>query len=106
MKIPPIVQEYKQKRHFHSHRCSPSPSTPSPLLISKLYIKGPNLMAVDIPWVAHQTSHHADNNNEEINSWRSVMIVFDDEEPEPLQREVGEGEGLRMGECINSETQC
>ena len=56
--------------------------------------------------IAHQTSHHANNNNEEINSWRSVMIVFDDEEPEPLQREVGEGEGLRMGECINSETRC
>ena len=57
-------------------------------------------MVVDVPWVAHQTSHHA-----EINSWRSVMIiVFDDEEPEPLQGEVGEGEGLRMEECINSET--
>ena len=64
-------------------------------------------MEVDVPWVAHQTSHHADNNNEVINSWRSVMIiVFDDEEPEPLQGEVGEGEGLRMEECINSKTQC
>ena len=64
-------------------------------------------MAVDVPWVAHQTSHHADNNDEEINSWRRVMIiVFDDEEPEPLQEEVGEGEGLRMGECINSKTRC
>ena len=29
-----------------------------------------------------------------------MIIVFDDEEPEPLQGEVGEGEGLRMGNAL------
>ena len=54
IQMKPIVQGYQQRKHFHSHRRSPSPSTTSHLPISKSYIKGLNLMEVDIPWVTHQ----------------------------------------------------
>ena len=56
IQMKPVVQEYQQRKHFCSHRRSPSPSTISHLLISKSYIKGPNLIEMDVPWVAHQ--HH------------------------------------------------
>ena len=78
----PIVQEYQRRKHFHSDRCSTSPSTTSHLLILKSYIKEPNLMEVDISWVAHQ--HYTDI-DEKLKVGDSVRsIVFDDEEPWPL----------------------
>ena len=78
----PIVQEYQRRKHFHLDRCSTSPSTTSHLLILKSYIKEPNLMEVDISWVAHQ--HYTDI-DEKLKVGDSVRsIVFDDEEPWPL----------------------
>ena len=89
IRMKPIVQEYQQRKHFHLHRHSPSSSTTSHLPILKSYIKGLNLMEMDIPWVTHQ-HHTMPTLMKKLKVGDSVMsIVFDDKEPWPLQGEVG-----------------
>ena len=99
IQMKPIVQEYQRRKHFRSHRHSLSPSTISHLPISKSYIKGPNLMEVDVPWVADQ-HHTMPTLTKKLKVGDSVRsIVFDDEEPWPLQGEV---ETVKDQRCRNA----